>query len=35
MCFSPLRRKSSQLEGEEYNEAKQSCGWNVPVLRMT
>jgi hypothetical protein len=35
MCFSPLQRKTSELEGEEYNEAKQSCGWNVPELRTT
>jgi hypothetical protein len=35
MCFSPLRRKTSELEGEEYNEAKQSCRWNVPELRTT
>jgi hypothetical protein len=35
MCFSPLRRKTSELEGEECNKAKQSCGWNVPELRTT
>jgi hypothetical protein len=35
MCFSPLQRKTSELEREEYNEAKQSCGWNVPELRTT
>jgi hypothetical protein len=35
MCVSPLRRKTSELEREEYNEAKQSCGWNVPELQKT
>jgi hypothetical protein len=35
MCFSSLRHKTSELEGEEYNEAKQSCGWNVPELQTT
>jgi hypothetical protein len=30
-----LRRKTSELEGEEYKEAKQSCRWNVPELRKT